>query len=231
MPKKRVRCPVCNKLVPHSQFGLTTKTFNKKGVRRKYKFDTVDKSSFDNDTLLVQGVWRCTKCGTEYTEEQYRIVWAVRCAKEIRVFAKFVSVVGSRRFLDRAMVQAFIRALPKHCVIVSGGALHVDTWAKLEADKLGMRTIIIRPQYQNFPDTKWGATQACYARNKIIAQMGDAMMAFPDAKQKGGTDNAIEYARNMYKVVKVGYGPCSEKNPRKKGVTRKKKGPEIVVLD
>lgn len=103
-----------------------------------------------------------------------------------------VAVVGSRDFPSQYMVERVIYELPKSCIIVSGGARGVDTWAEQVAKYHGRDTEIFYPEWQ-----KYGKS-AGYVRNNIIVSSCDILIAFWDGKSRG-TKHSINLANYMKK--------------------------------
>ena len=86
-----------------------------------------------------------------------------------------IAIVGSRTYPNLKLVQEYVRNLPLRWVVVSGGAVGVDTAAEKEAI---MEPII------HLPKTK--TTAGYYARNQLIVDDADMLAAFVD-KMTGGT--------------------------------------------
>jgi len=80
-------------------------------------------------------------------------------------------------------------------IIVSGGAIGVDTFAQIYAKKNGIPFLII------YPDPKKPSPERFYERNKIIAEILDILVAFNHKGVKGGTSQTIRYAKGMKKKM------------------------------
>lgn len=106
-----------------------------------------------------------------------------------------IGIVGSRKFPDPVLVVDFVASLPVGTVIVSGGAIGVDTWAYVAAKALGYETIIHRPDYSTYPPKV-----APLERNRLIVFDSDVVVAFWDGSSRGTLDT-YKKARAMGKVV------------------------------
>lgn len=104
-----------------------------------------------------------------------------------------VAIIGSRHIttLDLATY------IPENCtLIVSGGAMGVDTLAERYAVKHGIQTMIICPDYERY------GRSAPIRRNAIIVDNADMVLAFWDGQSRG-TKYTIDYAKAHNKPVNV----------------------------
>lgn len=105
-----------------------------------------------------------------------------------------VAVVGSRiHFWDdpdtaAAWVEQIVARLPQ-CVILSGGANGVDTWAADAAEGRDLPTRILRPDWATH------GQRAGFLRNQQIVNEADVVIAFHVAGSKG-TQDTIDKARD-----------------------------------
>ncbi len=81
-------------------------------------------------------------------------------------------------------------------VIISGGAIGVDTLAERYADARRMSKIIIRPQYGLY------GRSAPLKRNDEMIAMCDKVLVFWDGKSRG-TKYTIDHAKKAGKPVRV----------------------------
>lgn len=106
----------------------------------------------------------------------------------------FLGVVGSRRRdteKDKAVVKEAVLRFDKP-VLVSGGCPHgADRFAEELAEELGLEIIIYYPDMTGV-DSRGSYAKACYARNKLIAQKSDVLIACVAPDRKGGTENTIK---------------------------------------
>jgi hypothetical protein len=110
-----------------------------------------------------------------------------------------IAIVGSRGFQPLALVEAFVQALPGDAVVLSGGAFGVDTCAETTAQKRGLSTRVIRPNYAAFRGREHVAP---LVRNREIVRQSDRVVAFWDGKSTG-TAHVIEQARKLDKPLTV----------------------------
>lgn len=140
-----------------------------------------------------------------------------------------VAIVGSRDGIEFEVVRRFVSKLAikyPEATVVSGGARGVDTHAETAADHYDLGVISYRPEegeqrqgarifgVARFEDgvritaiegmsyTSYG--QAAYARNGLIVQDADVLVAFTTGSR--GTANSIELAKAKGIPVFV-YGP------------------------
>src|SRR5690554_2843236 len=90
-----------------------------------------------------------------------------------------MGIVGSRHFPAREVVASFVAALPEQTIVVSGGAVGVDTWAVEAATARGLETIVLEADWaQHGP-------KAGPIRNKQIVDAVGEIVAFWDGRSRG----------------------------------------------
>jgi len=102
--------------------------------------------------------------------------------------------VGSRRWRDRAAVEAAVAALPAGTVVVSGGCRGVDRWAVEAARRCGLAVAVHRPDLTGVR-SRGEAAARYHKRNKRIVEDCQRMIAFRASDARGGTEDAIRRAR------------------------------------
>ena len=114
-------------------------------------------------------------------------------------------VVGSRTFTDYSlMCEKLDKLLSRYnslCVpicIVSGGARGADALAERYAKEHNYQLEVFHADWN-----KYGKS-AGIRRNKQMAEVADALVAFWDGKSRG-TKNMIEQMRRLKKPVKIVY--------------------------
>ena len=113
-----------------------------------------------------------------------------------------IAIVGSVNFPSRHLVAEHVAGLPEGTVIVSGGALGVDTYAAEAAKAHGLGTII--------HEADWGTygRRAGPLRNEQIVADADRVVAFWNGKSRG-TLNTIAIAVEAGRPVQI-IGPTGE---------------------
>lgn len=96
-----------------------------------------------------------------------------------------VAVIGSRTIKD-VDISRFIP--PDATLIISGGAVGVDTLAEGYADKKGIEKLILYPDYELY------GRSAPLIRDKLIVDHADLVIAVWDGSSKG-TEFTISYAK------------------------------------
>ena len=114
-----------------------------------------------------------------------------------------IGIVGSRKFTDfelfnNAMGVFFQPATHNVELIVSGGDEGADTLAELYADRNGIKTKIIKP------DWKKHGKQAGFIRNAEIVKESDVIIAFWDGQSRG-TQDSIAKAKMFKKPTIIIY--------------------------
>lgn len=115
---------------------------------------------------------------------------------------KWVAIIGSREFLNLGLVVATIQAMvAKHgkdaFAVVSGGARGVDRVGVDEAQRLGVLTDVIKPEYDKYPKSV-----APKMRNTTIIKKADIVIAFHDGISRGTMD-AVFKAKRWGKKIAV----------------------------
>ena len=114
-----------------------------------------------------------------------------------------LAVVGSRKFNDYAK---FMEIMNEHIdttkvkSIISGGAAGVDKMAESYAFDTGIPIKVVKPDYKKYADKPKFAP---IARNRIIAETCDAMIAFYYDDSNGTKDamnHAIKCGKNVFKI-------------------------------
>jgi len=122
-----------------------------------------------------------------------------------------IGVVGSRR-RDTAQDKELIRTALKYLIgkdpktrihLVSGGCPRgADRFAEELAVELGLGISIHYPDRSKLEaDTKWAWAKIFFARNTLIAEECDFLMALCHADRKGGTEDTVKKAENLKKTV------------------------------
>lgn len=107
-----------------------------------------------------------------------------------------LAIVGSRNWYSPRRVREFVQALPLDTVIVSGGAVGVDSDAEQAARERGMTVEVYKP------DWKKHDRAAGIIRNRQIVDAADKVVAFWDGESRG-TKFTIDYARQHGKLQEV----------------------------
>lgn len=96
-----------------------------------------------------------------------------------------VAVVGSRSITD-ADIKRYVP--PDATLIISGGAVGVDTLAEKYADEKGIKKLILYPDYELY------GKSAPLIRDKLIVDNADLVIAVWDGVSQG-TGFTISYAK------------------------------------
>lgn len=79
-------------------------------------------------------------------------------------------------------------------LIISGGCSQgADKFAEELAKELLIPTKIFYPKKVQPGSPRWAYTKVNYARNKLIAQASDRLIALVSLDRKGGTENTIAW--------------------------------------
>lgn len=110
-----------------------------------------------------------------------------------------LGIVGSRDYPDLEAVRAFVRALPRTTVVVSGGARGVDTVAAETARACGLFVdeFLVSPEAW-----KRLGPRAGLERNERLVGSCERVVAFWDGTSRG-TAHAIGVARRLGKPLEV----------------------------
>jgi predicted Rossmann fold nucleotide-binding protein DprA/Smf involved in DNA uptake len=99
-------------------------------------------------------------------------------------------IIGSRKFKNRALVEAIVDQLPTDVKVISGGCEGVDKWAMNRAYLRGLNGTEFLP--------KMKTREAYFARNRLIAENSDTVIAFiPRGQYQSGTWNTINHCRRL----------------------------------
>ena len=98
-----------------------------------------------------------------------------------------VAVVGSRSIVS-ADLKRYIP--PDATLIISGGAVGVDTLAEKYADERGIKKQIFYPDYELY------GKSSPLIRDKLIVDSADLVIAVWDGESKG-TEFTISYAKRL----------------------------------
>ena len=102
-----------------------------------------------------------------------------------------ILIAGSRSINDFDLT----KYVPEEAtLIISGGAVGVDTLAEKYADKHRISKLILRPNYKKY------AKGAPLIRNKEMVDIADMVIVIWDGKSRG-TKNTIDYATSRGKNV------------------------------
>ncbi len=96
-----------------------------------------------------------------------------------------IAVIGSRSITD-AEISKYIP--PDASLIISGGALGIDTLAEKYADEMGIKKLILYPDYNLY------GKSAPLIRDKLIVDHADMVVAVWDGVSSG-TEFTINYAK------------------------------------
>ena len=100
-------------------------------------------------------------------------------------------VIGSRSIIDFDISAHIPEGVD---LIISGGAVGIDTLAEQYADAHGIEKLIIRPQYERF------GKAAPIRRNEEMVCLCDEMLAIWDGESRG-TRYTLDYARKKDKKI------------------------------
>ena len=110
-----------------------------------------------------------------------------------------IAIVGSRTWKDEYAIADYIELLaddPGVDVIVSGGAVGVDSFAETWAKYYELKTEIYLPEWDKY------GKQAGIIRNQLIVDNSEKVVAFWDGKSKG-TLNTIERALKAPNIKQI----------------------------
>lgn len=126
--------------------------------------------------------------------------------------------MGSRAFPNLKMVSDFVNSLPDGSVVISGGAMGVDSIAAITAKNKGLEVVEHLPDLSGCKHN-WEFTNRYYARNRRIVDDADCIVAFTD-NTTGGTWSTIKYARSSKKpyVVHKSTGQALPAQPQQKTI-------------
>jgi hypothetical protein len=97
-----------------------------------------------------------------------------------------MAIVGSRSVDDYEWIKSILEFYDGITLIISGGALGVDSLAKKYAVEKNIPLLEIKPEYDKYPQNlKW---KAPLDRNTTIVEKCEYVIAFWDGKSKGTLD-------------------------------------------
>lgn len=105
-----------------------------------------------------------------------------------------IAIVGSRRRMDQETVARLVERLPADAVVVSGGAPGPDTWAEEAAVRAGLPTKIFRPNVEGALN-QGQRRRRFHARNQLIVDAADELIALVSPNRRGGTEDTIARAQ------------------------------------
>jgi len=107
-----------------------------------------------------------------------------------------IGVVGNQRGWSYEYVRDTLRELvTDEDILISGGAMGVDSYAEQFAKENG-NTIII-----HFPKPRMPSPERYFQRNEQIANGCDMLIAFDAKSGRAGTKNTVAHARKAKKKV------------------------------
>jgi hypothetical protein len=110
---------------------------------------------------------------------------------------KVIGIIGSRRRDTEEDFQLlhnkFLELYEEGDVICSGGCKKGgDRFAEILIDLYNTQKIIHLPEFVPKGSPRWAYTKANYARNTLIAQSSDILIACVASDRKGGTEDTIK---------------------------------------
>jgi hypothetical protein len=85
-------------------------------------------------------------------------------------------------------------------VLISGGCRGVDTWAADAARARGLQVVVHLPDLDG-ARARWETTKRYYARNQVVVDDCDQVIAFVSNERRGGTEDTIDRAHAAGKPV------------------------------
>jgi hypothetical protein len=107
-----------------------------------------------------------------------------------------IAVVGSRALRPEREIRELLAGLPADTVIITGGAVGVDTVAEQLARERGLAVEVCRPAWHVY------GRAAGMIRNGQIVQMADEVVAFWD-QHSPGTRSTIRLVRHSGKPLRI----------------------------
>jgi predicted Rossmann fold nucleotide-binding protein DprA/Smf involved in DNA uptake len=117
-----------------------------------------------------------------------------------------ILIAGSRGYPNRKAVREFVRTLPPDSVVLTGGAVGVDTVATQEALACDLPFITYKPAWALY------GRKAGPMRNKLMVDDADRIVCFWDGESRG-TLSTIRYAKRSGKPLVVFHSDGSELSP------------------
>lgn len=107
----------------------------------------------------------------------------------------YISFTGHRdKFCSEGDFDKLLQAYPDS-VWIHGGAIGFDTQVENYAKKHGIKTIVIRPDYERY------GKRAPLIRNDEIINRGDILVALYDGRIGGGTYYTVKKAKELGKKI------------------------------
>jgi hypothetical protein len=113
-------------------------------------------------------------------------------------------IIGSRNFTDKELflckVNEVIALEGMAILVISGGAIGADAMAEEWAIENSIEFQVFKPQHKDFPKSI-SRFAAPHARNTLIAQNSDVIIAFWDGQSTGTKDTidkAIAQSKKVY---------------------------------
>ena len=104
-----------------------------------------------------------------------------------------LAIIGSRNCIP-IDIEKELDNIPE--TVVSGGAMGVDTYARMFAKKHNLNLVEYLPDYERY------GRGAPLVRNKLIVENCDSVLAFWDGQSRG-TKFTLDYAKELGKPVKI----------------------------
>ena len=104
-----------------------------------------------------------------------------------------LAIIGSRNSTP-IDIEKELKQIPD--TIISGGAMGVDTYARMFAKKHNLNLVEYLPDYERY------GRGAPLVRNKLIVENCDSVLAFWDGQSRG-TKFTLDYAKELGKPVKI----------------------------
>ncbi len=113
-------------------------------------------------------------------------------------------IIGSRNFTDKELFLCkvneviAIQGMPN--LVISGGAVGADTLAEEWAKENAVEFQVFKPQHKDFPKSI-RRFAAPHARNTLIAEHSDVVIAFWDGQSTGSkdtVDKALSLSKKVY---------------------------------
>jgi hypothetical protein len=113
-----------------------------------------------------------------------------------------IGIVGARKYKNKRSVSRFIRSLPGDTVVVTSSCNGVCSWARAEAERLGLKTMVFSPDLTNIR-SRFDVAKRYYDRNRQLIQACETVCAFvsEEAGLTGGIRFEVEYALKLGKPV------------------------------
>ena len=113
-------------------------------------------------------------------------------------------IIGSRNFIDKEFfickVNEVIAIEGLPTLVISGGAVGADTLAEEWAKENAVEFQVFKPQHKDFPKSI-RRFAAPHARNTLIAEHSDVVIAFWDGQSTGSkdtVDKALSLSKKVY---------------------------------